>query len=262
MTVLSDSIFAAAYGAQSPMGKSLYNPSSSTVGIQSFRHKAYGLNGAVLAATGINDHHAFVQAVQELLSESHVGDAPSVAIATPFLGGEVRINAPSAGMAHVALAFQGPKGATTPLFNIIQQCIELSATTTGSVSAYASSKTGLVGLYSASTNGSAATDALCSIMTTIPNSDVISRAKNLAKSKALFSIDGSGDSQTLAGLMTDSIFESGSFGYNSLSAAYDKVSIDQVQAFFTALGKSVPAFVAVGDLSSVPYHGSIATRFN
>ena len=256
MSVVSDSIFSAAYGGQSSLGKSLYSSSSSSVGIQSFRHKAYGLNGAILAATGIEDHESFVKAVEEGLSESVVGEAPTV-IESTFLAGETRVDAPSTGVAHVALAFQGPKG-NTALLNIVQQCIELSP---GSVSAYASSTSGLVGLYSASADGAAVTDELCSIMTSIPSADVVARAKNVAKANALFGIDG-GDSASLAGIMTDSVGETGSFGYAEMAAAYDAVSVDQVQALFTALGGSAPALAAVGDLTSVPYHGSIVTRFS
>lgn len=261
MSVVSDSIFSAAYGAQSTMGKSLYDDagSSSLVGIQSFRHKTYGLNGAILAATGIDDHESFVKAVEEGFSESYVGDAPSEATSSPFIGGETRVSAPSPdAVAHIALAFQGPKD-STPLLNIVQQCIEMSA---DGVSAYASSKTGLVGLYASSTDGAAVTDQLCSVMTSVPSADVITRAKNLAKAKALFSIDGGNDSQSLAGVMTESVLESGLFGYGDVAAAYDAVSVDQVQILFTALGGSTPAMAAVGNLSSVPYQGTIATRFS
>ncbi len=62
--------------------------------------------------------------------------------------------------------------------------------------------------------------------------------------------------------MASSVLESGSFGYAELAAAYDGVSVDQVQAAFTAMGSSAPSMAAVGDLSSVPYHGSIVGRFS
>jgi hypothetical protein len=255
--VISDSIFAAAFGAQSPLGKSVYGSAgSSSVGIQSFRSKTYGLNGAVLAATGIEDHDAFVKAVESGLSESYVGDAPVSAPSSPFLGGETRVAAAGSDLAHVALAFEA-KG-SSPLLNIVQKCIELSGE---GVSSYSSAKTGLLGLYASSADGAAVADQLCSIMTSAPSADLIARAKNLAKGDALFSIDGGNDSLSLAGAMTDSVLESGSFGYSDVSAAYDAVSVDQVQALFTSLGGSTPALAAVGNLTSVPYHGSIATRF-
>jgi len=259
ITVISDSIFAASFGAQSSLGKSLYNSTASTVGMQSFRQKNYALNGAVLAATGIDDHQSFVKAVEESLSESHVGNAPSPTTPCAFMGSETRIDAPSVGKAYVALAFNAPK--VTPLLNIAQQCIELSASEGSSVSAYASSKSGLVGLYASSTDGSGITDELCSIMTSVPSTDIINRAKSLAKTKALLSIDGS-DSKSLAGIMTDSVIESGSFGYAGVAASYDGVSVDQVQQLFKSLAGSTPALAAVGDLSSVPYHGSLVSRFS
>lgn len=259
MTVLSDAIYSAAYGAQTPLGKSLYNSNASTVALQSFRQKNYGLNGAVLAATGIDDHQAFVQAVEHLLSESHVGDGqPSSSTNSTFLAGETRISAPSLAMAHVALVFQAPKNAS-PLLNIAQQCIQLSST---SVQSFSSSKHGNIGLMTSSTDGAAAIDTLCSIMTNIPSAEIINRAKSLAKANALFTIDSANDSQSLASIMTHSVLESGSFSYASVAAAYDAVTVDQVRAMFTAVGSTTPALAAVGDLTNVPYHGSIASKFS
>lgn len=260
-TAISDSLYSASYGAQSVLGASLYsNASPSSLGIQTFRTKGYALNGAVLAATGIDDHESFVSAVSESLSESIVGgDAPAPTTTTsPFIAGEIRVYAPSTGMAHVALGFQGPKDSSA-LMAVVKQCIELASG--GSVSGYASSNSGLVGVYASSTDGSAITDELCSVMTTIPSADIVTRAISLAKAQALFAIDGS-DSVSLAKEMTDSVLESGSFGYADVAATFDAVSVDQVQAVFTALGGSSPSMAAVGDLSSVPYHGSIVTRFS
>lgn len=255
MSVVSDSIYAAAYGAQSPLGKSLYSSSSSFVGIESFRQKAYGLDGAVLAATGIDDHESFVKAVEEGLSESYVGSNTPAPVSA-FIGGETRVNAPSVGASHITLAFQGPKNAS-PLLNVVKSCIELSSE--GSVSAYSSSQSGLIAAYASSTDGAAVTDHLCGVMSTIPSADIIARAKGVAKATALFSVDG-GDSQSLASAMTASVLESGSFATADIAAAYDAVTVDEVQAVFSALDG--PAFAAVGDLSSVPYHGTVASNFS
>ncbi len=260
MTVLSDAIYSAAYGAQTPLGKSLYNSNATTVALQSFRQKNYGLNGAVLAATGIDDHQAFVQAVEHLLSESHVGDGqPSTLNNSTFLAGETRISAPSLAMAHVALVFQAPKN-VSPVLDIAQQCIQLSSST--SVQSFSSSKHGNIGLVTSSTDGAAAIDTLCSIMTNIPSAEIINRAKNLAKANALLTIDSANDSQSLASIMTHSVLESGSFSYSSVAAAYDAVTVDQVRALFTSVGSTVPALAAIGDLTNVPYHGSVASKFS
>lgn len=257
MSVISDSIYASAYGAQSPLGKSLYSSSSSKTAIQSFREKAYSLDGAVLAATGIEDHESFVKAVEEGLSESYVG-SNSPAPESVFVGGETRVNAPSVGAAHVSLAFQGPKGSSA-LLDVIQQCIELASE--GTVSAYNSSKTGLVAAYASSTDGEAVTGQLASVMSTIPSADIIARAKSVAKANALFTVEGS-DSQILAAAMTSSILESGSFSAADIAAAYDAVSVDEVQAVFSALSGSQPAMACVGDLTTVPYHGTVASKFS
>jgi len=257
LSTLSDSIFAASYGAYTPFGKSLYGSSATSAGIESFRTKAYVLNGAVLAATGIDDHESFVKAVEEGLSEAAVGDAPAPSADSAFIGSESRIYSPSIGAAHITLAFQGPKGSKA-LLDIIEQCINLSSE---AVSGYTSPATGLVGVYTSSTEGSSATDELCSVVTSVPSADIVTRAKALAKSAALLGVDGA-DSKTLAGAMASTVLESGSFGYAEVAAAYDSVSVDQVQAAFTAMGASTPSMAAVGDLSSVPYQGSIVGRFS
>lgn len=261
-TAISDAIFSASYGPQSSLGSSVYGSTASSPAVQSFRERGYALNGAILAATGIDDHEAFVSAVTESLAESHVGNAPVSAAPSTFIGGETRIYAPSAGMAHVVLGFQGPANAS-PLLAVVEQCIELAAAESSNVSGYTSSKAGLVGVYASASaaDGSAVTDQLCSIMTTVPSADIISRAISLAKANALFSIDGN-DSASLAKEMTESVLESGSFSYADVADKFDAVSVDQVQAAFSAMGGSTPSMAAVGDISSIPYHGSIVTRFS
>ena len=62
--------------------------------------------------------------------------------------------------------------------------------------------------------------------------------------------------------MTESVLESGSFSYADVAAKFDAVSVDQVQAAFSAMGGSTPTMAAVGDISSIQYHGSIVTRFS
>lgn len=62
---LTDQIYAAAYGAQSSLGRSYYTAGASRPSIISFREITYTLNGAVLAATGIADHEAFVRMVED-----------------------------------------------------------------------------------------------------------------------------------------------------------------------------------------------------
>merc|ERR1712232_377122 len=99
--VLTDQIYGAAYGSQTSMGRPYYlDPSSvSTDSIVSFRGRNYGLDGAVLAATGISDHAAFCREVTEAFSESPVG-VPSEVIPASYQGGESRVNVDSP-FAHV-----------------------------------------------------------------------------------------------------------------------------------------------------------------
>lgn len=258
LTVLTENIFAAAFGAQSSMGKTLYsNSSPSLAAIQSFRSRAYVLNGAVLAATGVVDHESFVKVVEEGLSESEVGSpvSSSSSSLSPFLGGEARIHA-NAGYTHLALAFDGSALlGKTPLLNVIKHCITLANQEAG-LEGFAAD--GLVGIYGGSSPMDAkdTLDALCSGMTSEVASDIVERAKTLAKAEAVFAKDVG--SQSLAEVMARSVVDGGVEG---LGAAYDAIGVKDVQGAMEALAKSQPAMAAVGDLSSTPYHGSIVSKF-
>merc|ERR1740124_1941632 len=99
-SVLTESIYSAAFGAQNPAGKAHYSttPLPTTNAIQTSRDRAYNLNGAVLAATGIPDHEQFVQAVNYGFSESpNSTGTPHPTIdtgPTVFIGGETRVHTP------------------------------------------------------------------------------------------------------------------------------------------------------------------------
>jgi hypothetical protein len=246
-SVLTESIYAAAYGAQSAMGKSFYSTSAGSSAIASFRKRAYGLKGAVLSATGIDDH----EAVEVGFSESVVGDG-GVASNSVFLGGESRVHAPSAGFAHIVLAFEGV--GSSALMNVVKKCLTLDA-----ISGF--SAPGLIGVYGGAvvSDAAAMTDSLVSAITATPSAEAVEKAKALAKAEALFALDGG--SQILSNTMATSVLETGSFSAAALSAAYDSITVKDVAAFMESLAKSKPAMAAVGDLSSTPYQGSIAAKF-
>ena len=253
-TTLSEGLFAAAYGGQSAMGRSFFSASATAASIESFRTRAYALNGAVLSATGIDDHESFVKAVEEGFSESHVGTGAGAAPSPVFLGGETRIHAP-AGYTHLTLGFECAAG-NSALDNVVKACIDLSV---DGVSGFA--KDGLVGVYggAAPSDATGALDAMCAAITAAPTPEIIQRAKAIAKAEAVFKLDGG--SQSLADSMASSIVESGSFSAAGVAAAYDSITVDGVQGAFSAMAKSNPAMSVVGDLSSTPYQGSIAAKF-
>lgn len=238
--VLTEQLFAAAFGAQTAMGKPYYTAGASSPAVQSFRAKAYGIKGAVLAATGVPDHATFCSHVLESLSEAQVGDDSKVA-APVYMGGEARVHAPSVGATHVALAFAAPSNSV--LSNILRECLALQGAT-------AFGGDGLVGVYGSDV------DALSSSLTTKPTADIIKRAKNMAKSKAMFALEDG--SPGLAAAMTAQVLETGSFP----SPSYDAVLERDVSAAYDTMIKSGLTMAAVGNLSMVPYHGTIASRFS
>jgi len=65
----------------------------------------------------------------------------------------------------------------------------------------------------------------------------------------------------LADAMTASILDSCGFSASALAASYDAVTADDVSKAYAAMMKSKVSFAALGDISSVPYHATIASRF-
>lgn len=254
--VLTEQVFAAAYGGQSPLGRPFYCADASTYEIASFRNRGYSLSGSILAATGINDHSAFCTEVSELLSESPAGNSDA-APAAAYLGGEARISAPSAGFAHAALAFNA--NVSSAMRNVLKHCFSLSGSASG-VSGFETS--GLVGVYAgAPSEGVGALDAaMTDALTAKLSADVISKAKTLAKAEAMFALDCG--SKGLAAAMTASVMESGSFtNAAAVAQAYDSITEKDVNGALSSVLKTNPSLAAVGDISVLPYQGTFASRF-
>eukprot|EP00545_Synedropsis_sp_CCMP1620_P007556 CAMPEP_0119015912 /NCGR_PEP_ID=MMETSP1176-20130426/11718_1 /TAXON_ID=265551 /ORGANISM="Synedropsis recta cf, Strain CCMP1620" /LENGTH=424 /DNA_ID=CAMNT_0006969237 /DNA_START=39 /DNA_END=1313 /DNA_ORIENTATION=+ len=242
--VLTEQLFGAAYGAQSSMGRPFYTPGASLSSLQSFRSKAYGINGAVLAATGISDHAAFCTALEERLSEAPISASVDAAAPSAYLGGEARIHVASIASPQVALAFCGPTSSV--MGAILKECLAIQG-------AASFCGDGLVGVYGSDV------DSMSTMLTTKPTADVIKRATHLAKSKAMFGLEASG-SASLASAMTAQVLETGSF--DASGKAFDATTSKAVSAAYDAMLASGVTMASVGDLSSVPYHGTVATRFS
>jgi predicted Zn-dependent peptidase len=254
--VLTEQLFAAAYGGQTPLGRPFYCTDASTYEIASFRSRGYGVNGAILAATGIKDHGAFCTEVEEMLKGSPTG-ASGAAPAATYIGGEARLSAPSAGFAHVALAFEA--NFSIAMRNVLKHCVTVAAAKSG-VSAFESA--GLVGVYGgAPSEGAGALDgAITDALTANPSKETINKAKTLAKAEALFALDCG--SKGLAAAMTAGVMESGSFANASAVAQeYDSITEKAVSSALAAMLKTNPSLAAVGDISVVPYQGTFASRF-
>jgi len=250
---LSDQIYAAAFGAQSSMGRSYYTAGASRSAIVAFRERNYNLNGAVLAATGIADHEAFLRMVEAEFPSAAPGAASSSAEGgAAYMGGEARVSAPSTGYAHLALAFEGPTSA--PLMNVLKHCLNI-----GAVLPFAAP--GIIGVYGGSepSGASSTIDALSNAVGSAPSADIVARAKAAAKTEALTALDSG--SKSLADAMTASVLDSSGFSAKALAESYDAITADQVAKAHAAMLKSKVSLAAVGDLSDVPYHATIASRF-
>lgn len=252
--VLTEHLNAAAYGPQSPMGRPFYSPVADTAAIKSFRSRAYGIKGAILTATGIADHSAFVNDLVQGLEDSPPGDAdlPAQPI---YLGGESRLAVPHSGYAHVALAFSS--SASAPLRNVVKQFFNLVG------SGFTGFETqGLVGVYggSAASDASSLVDSISKAITTKPTADLVKRARLLAKAEALFGFENG--SKVLATTLMASVKESGTVSTASgLAQAYDAITEKDVMSEIDMLLKTNPTLAAVGDIGLVPYQAALAPRF-
>lgn len=278
-TVLTESVYSASYGAQNPAGKSQYStsPLPTASAIESFRDRAYDLNGAVLAATGIPDHDQFCEAVSYGFSESPTSTGPTQGLDTPppvFLGGETRVHVPGAGSTHLAVSF-GTQPASAALLQVAAMCVGSGAN--GAVDGFSapvgtmgSGGGGIIGAYSGAVPAGAAPEAIdrmCEALTGPPPSvEVVERAKASAKARALFEMEDG--SRNLAEGMTRGVLEYEVFGGGSLAASiaaeYDAVTVEGVGAVLAGLvmGGVQPAIASVGDVTSVPYLSEIAPRFS
>jgi len=254
--VLTEQIYAAAYGASSSMGRPLYSAAASTGEVISFRNRGYGLNGVILTATGIQDHAAFCTEVDSLLAESPKSDTSPLPVAS-YLGGEARLSAPSIGYAHVALAFEVKD--PSPIRRILKHCFGQIGKESG-LSTFETG--GMVGVYAfAPTEGvSTLETAITETLTTKLTSEVILKAKILAKAEATFDLDCG--SIGLATALTAAVMETGTFtDAVTVAKLYDSISDMDVINSAGLMLKSNPSLAVVGDISNVPYQGTFASRF-
>ncbi|GAX15144.1 hypothetical protein FisN_12Lh155 [Fistulifera solaris] len=251
--VLTENVFAAAYGPQSPAGRPLYSAPPSLDAIRSFRRRAYGLKDAVLTVTGVKDHAAFCAEVESYLADSPVGagSLPSMA----YIGGESRIATQGSGYAHVAIAFPAP--VSSAVATVVKHYFSVVGGPSG-VSGFTAD--GLVGLYAGSASAGAVTDAMVKVATTPVSADTLQRAKSLAKGEALLALESG--SKALASAISASVLSGQGFGGpKDIVSAYDAVSEAHVKQALAAMLKSNPSLAAVGDIASVPYHATLRANF-
>jgi hypothetical protein len=157
------------------------------------------------------------------------------------MGGEARVHAPSVGATHVALAFAAPSSSV--LSNILKECLALQGGT-------AFGGDGLVGVYGSDV------DTLSSSLTTKPTGRHYQACQEYGQIQGHVCV-GRWFSWT-RGCHDAQVLETGSF----LPPSYDAVLERDVSAAYDAMIKSGLTMAAVGNLSMVPYHGTIASRFS
>lgn len=258
---LTEQLFASMYGPQTVMGRPIYgsSPSCTLDALQSFRQRAYGVNTAILAVTGITDHTAFCTEVSHLLSESPIVTDPKPT-SSSYLGGESRISIPSMGYAHVALAFDAT-GTSKVVSDVVIEYLTLCGMDQNITGLAATPNGTVIGLYSGSesTTSSTMMDSIVSILKAVPSSEHVQRAKTLAKAKALLAYDNATGSADMVQILASSVRNNTIYtSLNDVSTAYDSVSQQQVTSTIATMIKTNPSLAAVGDITYIPYHATIA----
>jgi len=256
--LLTEQLYQAAFGESSSMGRSYFTPNATAATLQSFRDKAYVMNGAILAATGV-DHDIFVKHVEESFEEANPGSMSKASAAHDpiqhtYIGGEARLSS-ATDRTCVALGFEGPNDSHA-LQSILKHCISLSGISSFAVP-------GLAGVYGAAPAGEtmALIDNLCAALTSgSMTTESIEKAKKLAKSESLFALDDG--SKSLAESMSLNVQMTGTFCAESIAASYDEITADDVNKAFDNMLKSNLTVASLGNISAVPYQGSIASRFS
>jgi len=274
-TVLSESVYAASFGAQSPMGRPFYSNDANGHTLRSFRERSFVLDGAVLAATSVSNHDAFASAVEESFSEySNIGlsktkgEEEEKRDSPPFVGGECRIHAPSSGHSHIALAI--PAQCSGPILDVSKHYLNLIASSPSSPSPFTAFTTpGLIGAYGFSRDTSdsvAIVDSICHALEAAmanPDPAILDRARLLAAAAAAFNEEAV-SGRKLAEIITRDILDATAgkvLEKSDVTSLYSAITSDDVAAVFSTLSERPPALAAVGDISYVPYQGSIASRF-
>jgi len=272
-TVLTESLYSAAYGSQTAAGKPQYPHTLPTsAAIQSFRDRTYALNGAVLAATGIPDHDQFCQAVEYGFSESNVGEKQNGGEDVVFIGGETRVHVPGADYTHLALGLHcGTMSAalgqvTAMCMDVLQGGENHTTAVSGFSAPVGRTGGGLIGAYAGSSaaGATAALDRLCGVLTgPAPTAEVVERVKALAKAKAVFQMEDG--SKNLAEGLTNSVLEGTVGGVGGVfGEEYDAITQEDVARVWGEMmaGGMPPAIASVGDTTCVPYLGAISARFS
>mmetsp|Transcript_40220 Transcript_40220/g.94559 ORF Transcript_40220/g.94559 Transcript_40220/m.94559 type:complete len:315 (+) Transcript_40220:677-1621(+) len=240
--ILSDKIHTAAFGEASSLGRSFYvDAVPSTESLAAFRARAYGSSGAVLSATGVADHEAFVAAAEAAFGAVPAGGTGASPAAT-MVGGEQRVPAATA-YAHLAMALQAPSDPVVAA--VLQKCIGLSG-----ASGFGSSE--LIGAYGYA-NGEDAASLVASLVTALQAAAgaPIEAAKAAAKGDAL--LDGGLADSVVAGVAVD-----GAYDFAAVAASYDAVTVETIKTAAEEALAGPLAVAAVGDVSSVAHHYDIA----
>uniref|UniRef100_A0A7S2JT78 Peptidase M16 N-terminal domain-containing protein n=1 Tax=Leptocylindrus danicus TaxID=163516 RepID=A0A7S2JT78_9STRA len=255
--VCEESIYVAAYGDASSMSNSVYcsNAISRDV-VASFREREYygaASADAVLVATGVADHDAFVAAVTAAFGTKE--GASSTPLKGEYRGGESRVPVEGASKTYLRLAFAAPYCA------LVQDIIVATLQAQG-VEAFA--QDGVLGVSGDANVASTSelVDTLVAALAAPITAESAAKGKLLAKASALMALEGTSSTSLAQSLTTGAVLGTEAYTPQDLAAAYDDIAVETVVAEAAKMKESVLAVSAVGGgLAAVPYHPTLAAMF-
>jgi len=298
-SVLTELLHAAAYGDQSPLGRSLWCPQRNLnklgeTDLRAYMDSHFTAPRMVLSAAGI-EHEFLVELAKKYFDELRVKPSSSgadpVTSKSEYRGGERRITADSP-LTHVALCFDAGSWKNDDLLEICTLHMLLGGG--GSFSAGGPGKgmysrlytnvlikhqwvdsatafncmyndAGLLGIYGtcAPADASRLVDVMSAELKEIaskpPSAEETMRAKNQLKSSVLMKLESR---QVLFEDIGRQILTYGKYeSASDLCKRIDAVTENGIQAAAQKALKSVPTIASFGDVSTVPSFNDIANRF-
>mmetsp|Transcript_26875 Transcript_26875/g.41672 ORF Transcript_26875/g.41672 Transcript_26875/m.41672 type:complete len:461 (-) Transcript_26875:85-1467(-) len=258
--VCEENIYVAAYGDASAMSNSVYCSSAiSRDAVANFREREYygaAAADAVLVATGVADHDAFVAAVTAAFgAKEGTAAAGAVQGEHEYRGGESRVPVEGASRTYLRLAFAAPYCA------LVQDIIVATLQAQG-VDAFA--QDGVLGVSGDATVAATPelVDALVAALAAPITAESAATGKLLAKASALMALEGTSSTSLAQSLTTGAVLGTEAYTPQDLAAAYDDIAVETVVAEAAKMKESVLAVSAVGGgLAAVPYHPTLAAMF-
>ncbi len=251
---LKDAVGGAAFYPDSALGQTnIYPDGADDVNADAVKGFVQShLTPSRTAVVGVNVNHATLTRFAEGLSSYFQAGGAAVDVASPYVGGEVRIRKHGASSANVALGFStgGKKGVSESALEVLKHVVGGANYTN-----YSDAGVFYVQAFGSTNSKQFLSDSISklkSLASTGPSAEALAAAKASAKVAVLSA------TETSAGLfqaVASQVAATGS--YTPLNV--DAVSADDIKNAAATLLKSKPTVASIGKTSSVPRLSEVAS---